>query len=118
MDEPTVAIPVNFTDAGRLFGMFEIRNTVEAVFLCVPLAALLMRILPIPMLARITVTSVVIVVVGGFALIGIGDTSLLHFLRLYIRFRKNRKILTYRGKNNAASGFKVGRFRRSEKADK
>lgn len=98
MDEITVAIPVNFTDAGRLFGMLEIRNTGEAVFLCVPLAALLMRVLPIPALARITVTSVVVVVVGGFALIGVGDTSLLNFLRLYIRFCKNRKILTYRGK--------------------
>ena len=98
MDEITVAIPVNFTDAGRLFGMFEIRNTVEAVFLCMPLAALLMRVLPIPALARITVTSVVVVIVGGFALIGVGDTSLLNFLRLYIRFRKNRKIMTYRGK--------------------
>ena len=98
MDEITVAIPANFTDAGRLFGMFEIRNTVEAVFLCVPLAALLMRVLPIPALARITVTSVVIVIVGGFALIGVGDTSLLAFMRLYIRFCKNRKILTYRGK--------------------
>ena len=53
MDEITVAIPANFTDAGRLFGMFEIRNTGEAVFLCVPLAALLMRILPIPALARL-----------------------------------------------------------------
>lgn len=95
MDEITVAIPANFTDAGRLFGMFEIRNTGEAVFLCVPLAALLMRVLPIPALARISVTCVV---VGGFALIGVGDTSLLNFLRLYIRFRKNRKILTYRGK--------------------
>ena len=98
MDEITVAIPANFTEAGRLFGMFEIRNTVEAVFLCVPLAALLMRVLPITALARITVTCIVVVIVGGFALIGVGDTSLLNFLRLYIRFRKNRKILTYRGK--------------------
>ena len=43
MEEITVVIPVNFTDAGRLFGLFEIRNAVEAVLICVPLAALLMR---------------------------------------------------------------------------
>ncbi len=88
MDEITVAIPVNFTDAGRLFGMFEIRNTVEAVFLCVPLAAFLMRVLPIPALARISVTCVVVVVVGGFALIGVGATSLLNFFKVGVRAKE------------------------------
>ena len=39
MEEITIAIPVNFTDAGRLFGVFEIRNAVEAIALCVPTAA-------------------------------------------------------------------------------
>lgn len=29
-------IPVNFTDAGRLFGLFEIRNAIETVLLTVP----------------------------------------------------------------------------------
>ena len=53
MEEITVAIPVNFTDAGRLFGLFEIRNAVEAVLICVPLAAILMRILPFGLLMRI-----------------------------------------------------------------
>ena len=43
MEEITVVIPVNFTDAGRLFGLFEIRNAVEAVLICVPTAAVLMR---------------------------------------------------------------------------
>lgn len=41
LDEITALIPDDFTDAGLLFAMFEIRNTVEAVLLCVPLAALL-----------------------------------------------------------------------------
>ena len=27
----TYHIPVNFTDAGRLFGIFEIRNAIEAM---------------------------------------------------------------------------------------
>ena len=30
-------IPANFTDAGRLFGLFEIRNALEAAVLSVPL---------------------------------------------------------------------------------
>lgn len=97
MEEITVAIPVNFTDAGRLFGLFEIRNAVEAVLICVPLAAILMRILPFGLLVRIGVVCAVTVIIGGFALIGIGDISLLEFLKRYIRFKKQAKILTYKG---------------------
>ena len=97
MEEITVVIPVNFTDAGRLFGLFEIRNAVEAVLICVPLAALLMRILPLGLLWRIGIVSAVTVITGGFALIGIGDMSLLEFLKQYIRFKRQAKILTYRG---------------------
>ena len=97
MEEITVVIPVNFTDAGRLFGLFEIRNAVEAVFICVPLAALLMRILPFGILWRIGIVSAVTVIAGGFALIGIGDMSLLEFLKQYIRFKRQAKILTYKG---------------------
>ena len=88
MEEITVVIPVNFTDAGRLFGLFEIRNAVEAVLICVPLAAMLMRI---------GIVSAVSVILGGFALIGIGDMSLLEFLKQYIRFKRQAKILTYKG---------------------
>ena len=97
MEEITVVIPVNFTDAGRLFGVFEIRNAVEAVALCVPTAALLMRILPFGILMRIGIVSAVSVILGGFALIGIGDMSLLEFLKQYIRFKRQGKILTYKG---------------------
>ena len=36
MSYVTYRIPANYTDAGRLFGLFPIRNTVEAVILAVP----------------------------------------------------------------------------------
>ena len=32
-NEDTYFIPANFTDAGRVFGMFELRNCIEAVVL-------------------------------------------------------------------------------------
>ena len=35
MSYETYHIPVNFTDAGKLFGVFEIRNAVETVLLCI-----------------------------------------------------------------------------------
>ena len=37
MSYETYHIPVNFTDAGKLFGVFEIRNAVETVLLCIPI---------------------------------------------------------------------------------
>ena len=30
-------IPTNFTDAGRIMGLFEIRNLIEAVLLTMPI---------------------------------------------------------------------------------
>ena len=33
MNNETYYIPANFTDAGRVMGMFELRNLVEAVIL-------------------------------------------------------------------------------------
>ena len=33
MDSETYYIPVNYTDAGKLFGLFEIRNAIESVVL-------------------------------------------------------------------------------------
>ena len=86
MEEITVVIPVNFTDAGRLFGLFEIRNAVEAVLICVPLAAMLMRILPFGLLWRIGIVSAVTVITGGVLRIGIGGIRLLEIFKQYNRF--------------------------------
>lgn len=36
MDSETYYIPVNYTDAGKLFGLFEIRNAIESVVLGLP----------------------------------------------------------------------------------
>ena len=36
MSNETYYIPTNFTDAGRVMGLFEIRNMVEAVLLSFP----------------------------------------------------------------------------------
>ena len=36
MNTDTYYIPVNFTNAGRILGLFEIRNLIEALLLCLP----------------------------------------------------------------------------------
>ena len=45
-------IPVNFTDAGRLFGLFEIRNAIETVLLTVPVLFACIAWLPLELDAQ------------------------------------------------------------------
>lgn len=50
MSYETYHIPVNFTDAGKLFGVFEIRNAVETVLLCIPILFLCLALLPLTLI--------------------------------------------------------------------
>lgn len=92
-----VYIPNNYTDAGKLFGMFPIRNVVECAALCLPLTALVFLLSPFSLTPTLILCLVLVIPIGGFALIGVRDDSLLTFIRLYLRWRKNRRILIYRG---------------------
>lgn len=95
--EPTVFIPTNYTDAGKLLGMFEIRNVIEAAILCIPLVLLAIMLSPFGLTGTIILITVTVVIVGGFALIGVQDYSLFTFFRIYSRYRKNKRLITYRG---------------------
>ena len=59
-------IPTNFTDAGRIMGLFELRNLVEAVVLTIPVLYLCIAFLPFALSTKIMVTLVTVVPVGGF----------------------------------------------------
>ena len=39
-------IPTNFTDAGRIMGLFELRNLIEAAILTIPVLYLCIAFLP------------------------------------------------------------------------
>lgn len=93
----TVYIPTNYTDAGKLLGTFALRNVAECAAICLPLAALVFLLCPLGLTGKIIVCAVLVVPAGGFALLGVQDDSLLTFARLYRRWRKNRRILIYRG---------------------
>lgn len=95
--EPTIIIPTNYTEAGKLLGMFEIRNVVECASLCIPITLLCMLLSPFDLTRTIIITMVLDITAGGFALIGIPDHSLFTFLRIYQRYKVNQRILTYRG---------------------
>mgnify|MGYP001202426156 CR=1 FL=1 len=56
MDSETYYIPVNYTDAGKLFGLFEIRNAIESVVLGLPVLGLCTALLPFTITWKIIVT--------------------------------------------------------------
>ena len=95
--ETTVHIPTNYTDAGKLFGMFEIRNAIECMGLSIPLLWLVFKLSPFGLTATISIAAVLVIPIGGFALMGIADHSLFTFIKIYRKWRKNRGILLYRG---------------------
>lgn len=90
-------IPANYTDAGRLFGAFAIRNAVEAAALALPLFFLLMGALPFAILPRVVITMIVAVPAGGFGLLGIAGEPLTRWLWQWRRWRLRRRILTHGG---------------------
>lgn len=97
MNYESYYIPTNFTDAGRAFGLFETRNLIEAVVLTAPVGYLCFTMLPFSMTVRIMVTLMLIVPVGGFGLIGIGGDCLTRWLRCWWLWRKQRRVMYFRG---------------------
>lgn len=59
-------IPNNFTDAGRVMGLFELRNLVEAVLLALPALYLCIALLPFSLTPKIIITLSVVVPLAGF----------------------------------------------------
>ena len=97
MNNETYYIPANFTDAGRVMGMFELRNLVEAVILTLPVLYLCLTLLPCGLTTNITAALIIVVPLGGFGLMGIGGDSLTRWVGSWWRWRKNRRLMTYRG---------------------
>lgn len=90
-------IPANFEDSGKILGMFSTRNVVEAVVLALPFGYLIFKLLPLSLTMRIIFASIIVIPVGGFALMGIRDDPLSIFVRTWWQWYKNRKIIEYRG---------------------
>ena len=93
-------IPVNFTDAGRVLGLFELRNCIEAAVLAVPtvgLCTLIANLTPFSLMVKLIISLCLLVPVCGFALVGIRDESLSRFLITYFRWRTSRRITLNKG---------------------
>ena len=99
-NEDIYFIPANFTDSGRVFGMFELRNCLEAVILAAPtlgICMLIARQLAVSLTIKLVISLCLLVPVCGFALIGIRDDSLSRFLSTYFRWRSHRRIILNKG---------------------
>jgi hypothetical protein len=92
-------IPANYTNAGLVLGLFEIRNLIEAAALGVPILFFCARFLPFEIATKIIVTMILLVPATGFALIGVNGDSLTRYMTARRRWRKKRRVLTYRGEN-------------------
>jgi hypothetical protein len=90
-------VPANYTDAGRVLGLFEIRNLIEAAVLGLPVLFLCARFLPFAITTKIIATMIIFVPIAGFALIGVNGDSLTRYTAARRRWRRKRRILTYRG---------------------
>lgn len=97
MNPQTIVIPTNYTDSGKLLGIFEKRNTIEAICLGLPVILLIIMLSPFGINVNIVIGAVVLVPLCGFALFGIRDYSLLSYLLIYCKWRKKRRIITYKG---------------------
>ena len=101
MGSESYYIPANYTDAGRLFGLFEIRNAIEAVLLGLPVLGFCITGLTLELTQKIMVTLFLLVPIVGFALIGLRDDSLTRYIRTWWTWRRKRRVLTYRGEVDA-----------------
>ena len=98
MNLDTYHIPANFTDAGRILGLFEIRNVVETALLAIPALYLCLALLPLALTPKIIVTMVIVIPIGGFALTGIRDDSLTRWLKGWWNWHRRRRIIFFRGR--------------------
>ena len=98
MNLDTYHIPANFTDAGRILGLFEIRNVVEAALLAIPALYLCLALLPLALTPKLIVTMVIVIPIGGFALTGIRDDSLTRWLKGWWNWHRRRRIIFFRGR--------------------
>lgn len=95
-DRPSVYnIPSNYTDSGKILGLFELRNAIEAGVLAV--------VVGFPLLsASMSLPTKIVTVVLGVGLVvfvagtGIGGDSLTQYLHSIWKYLRNKRKLKYR----------------------
>lgn len=96
-DEPemTYVIPVNFSTGTKVFGL-QLRNVIEAVIVCAPIAFFEYNLLINTSMTTLLV--VMLATVGPLLIvsaIGINGDSISQFIFSVFRFLKNKRIMRY-----------------------
>ena len=91
-------IPPNFTDSGKILGMFKMRNVIEAVGLAgIPGYFTLSTLMSyIGMAPAVCITVFVFIPIFILCVIGINEDSILTFLANVISFFKNKKKMRFK----------------------
>lgn len=94
----TFIIPQNFTDSGKILGMFKARNFAEAViFAGLPAYFIWGTLLPLAgIIPTICITIFLVVPVFIFCIMGINEDALTLFLQHVLAFLKNRKKMRFK----------------------
>ena len=87
-------IPPNFIESGTLFGgMIKVRNAVEAGILACVIGIPVFVCIPFGLTAKIVTLCLTALPAGLIALIGIDGESLSSFLLIWLRYRRNRRVI-------------------------
>lgn len=54
-------IPTNFEESGKLMGVFNIRNVIEAVILSLPFIYLIFKLVPVSLTWKIIITAIFVI---------------------------------------------------------
>ena len=93
-ERDTYIIPPNFIESGTLFGgMIKVRNAVEAGILACVIGIPVFVCIPFGLTAKIVTLCLTALPAALVALIGIDGESLSSFLLIWLRYRRNRRVI-------------------------
>ena len=94
-DHDLYTIPPNFIGSSTfLGGLFKVRNVIEAGILAVVIGVPVIFLLPFGVTAKVVILCLTALPAALFALMGIGGESLSSFLIVFVKYLKNRRVVT------------------------
>lgn len=94
-DHDLYTIPPNFIGSSTfLGGLFKVRNVIEAGILAVVIGVPVILLLPFGVTAKVIILCLTALPAALFALMGIGGESLSSFLIVFVKYLKNRRVVT------------------------
>lgn len=94
-DHDLYTIPPNFIGSSTfLGGLFKVRNVIEAGILAVVIGVPVIFLLPFGVTAKVIILCLTALPAALFALMGIGGESLSSFLIVFVKYLKNRRVVS------------------------